>query len=147
MVAAWLRSGRLVDQNNSSSSPHLPLPSRGPWTGERGETSRTFLEPLPNVPAAVFPTILPRVSLATEPHLREPLASDASRLFGVVSSFTQTFSRHRTFPLSWVPFVARATYFLVLFWFKVSRANSDDSAGFQWLKSRDISVNAQTNCG
>lgn len=134
-VAAWLRSGRLADQNNSFSCPHLPLPPRGPWTGERVDTSRTF------PPLFFHPDVLSRVSLVTEPHLREPLASEPpARALVVVHRFSDTFSRHRTFsPLVRSPSRSRCPNILVLFWLKVSRANSDDSAaGFDWLKSRDI---------
>lgn len=54
MVAAWLRSGRLADQNNYT--PYLPLHRHGPWTGERGETSRTLSSPSP--PTVLYPSFL-----------------------------------------------------------------------------------------
>lgn len=57
-------------KNNSCS---LLLPLRRPWTGER-EDMVPNLSPTSSYSFAFLP-FLPLVSLATEPHLREPLAS------------------------------------------------------------------------
>lgn len=106
MVAAWLRSGRLADQNNSSSSPSSPSPIMDGWALGNPQ----------DIPAAIFHrTVLPRVSLVTEPHLHEP---PARLLWSVglgpfLPSFQRSFSQ-TAFP----PFAHAALVFLLCFGWK-----------------------------
>lgn len=124
MVAAWLRCCGLTDQNNSSSPLFPPLVRRGPWTGEWRDTGAK----LGRRPAAVFclPSVPPCVSLVTEPHLREPLASSPLLAFVVVYLFTEASSAieaSRTVnalancPLRTTPRVARVLWCICLILF------------------------------
>lgn len=108
--------------------------------------SRTFAD-VP--PLFCLPSVLPCVSLVTEPHLREPLASTPRSCLLLFTCLPKRLPSTQPsllltafhFPAHHALFVARVSPFSGFVWLKVSRAKSNDSAvGFDWLKSRDNCV-------
>lgn len=133
VVAAWLRCGA-GGSRTKTTLPPLP-PPRGPWTGERGNASRTF------PPQLFLPSCLPPSRfLGDRTAPARASGVNQSPQLVVVYLFTcnifppqdplHIFAAGRV-PAPHALLVARASLFfflLVLFWLKVSRAKSDDSA-------------------
>lgn len=130
----------------AEGSARAPKPARAAFFfyADHGRVSaRTRFPPFAD--SFAFLPFLPRVSLATGPHLREPLASPPHSCCCLFVG-ALPFPSNRLSDPAWRPLVRHVPCLSVFVWLEVSRDKTNDwAAAFDRQKSRDISLSTDVN--